>query len=193
MGKPLPTSRTSRAGPSWDYGDDQESLVPRGHGAGGAPGAAPSPVGPLLSGWLTLYWGVGWAGGGCLGVCRFWDNAAPPPPWGGCPLFWVGGSLSLVDRQFRSWAEAHCATWGGCRFVQTCFASGNGRRGCQFRMAILKMCKFEDPQFSMHFSVAIQTQVGTVSSKCRLDVPTRGNSCVYRLPLMSRFFTSVCT
>ena len=34
---------------------------------------------------------------------------------------WVGGLLSLVDRQLCSWAKAHCDT-GCCHFVQTCFA-----------------------------------------------------------------------
>ena len=46
------------------------------------------------------------------------------PPQGGGVRFvgWVGGLLSLVDRQHCSWAEAHCDT-GCCHFVQTCFAS----------------------------------------------------------------------
>ena len=46
-----------------------------------------------------------------------------PPPGGGGVRFvgWVGGLLSLVDRQHCSWAEAHCDT-GCCHLVQTCFA-----------------------------------------------------------------------
>ena len=46
------------------------------------------------------------------------------PPQGGVSALlggWVGGLLSLVDRQHCSWAEAHCHT-GCCQFVQTCFA-----------------------------------------------------------------------
>ena len=82
---------------------------------------------PLLSGWLILYQG-GWGGlrvGGwvCLGFPRYWEKCRYPPQGGGGVRFvgWVGGLLSLVDRQHCSWAEAHCDT-GCCHLVQTCFA-----------------------------------------------------------------------
>ena len=48
-------------------------------------------------------------------------NAGTPPGGDVRYVGWVGGLLSLVDRQHCSWAEAHCDT-GGCHFVQTCFA-----------------------------------------------------------------------
>ena len=54
----------------------------------------------------------------------FGKNARTPPGGGGVSALlggWVGGLLSLVDRQCCSWAEARCDTWGCCHFVQTCF------------------------------------------------------------------------
>ena len=55
---------------------------------------------------------------------NFGENAGYPPGGGGFRFVgWVGGLLSLVDRQNCSWAEAHCDIWGCCHFVQTCFHS----------------------------------------------------------------------
>ena len=49
----------------------------------------------------------GWV---CLVFPRFWEMCRYPLRGEGVRFFgWVGGSLSLVDHQRCSWAEARCA------------------------------------------------------------------------------------
>ena len=76
-------------------------------------------------------------------------NAGTPPGGGVRFVGWVGGLLSLVDRQHCSWAEAPCDT-GCCHFVQTCFAV-HSCNGHHFHFSLYMVLKrgmagtFSDP------------------------------------------------
>ena len=72
------------------------------------------PIRQLLSGWLIAHGGGGLGGVGLSTFPLILGKVQVPPPQGarGSALLggWVGGWVgcrSLVDRQRRSWAEAH--------------------------------------------------------------------------------------